>query len=184
MSRKPGVSKKRPSFPPMIKDNPKITPGRVPKDKSAAESKKKVIYDRVIVFDFVPLANGNYVYSLSKAQTEMSGFTDKELNEDILRLSNREKKRSLNIFDPPHSHLLVAKVDARKYRLSDYCLIYVHCPALFVHKVCPTFGCEQLSPGSMFRSGPSWPLIPGLSWTRHARLSVHGLDTSSMARTM
>ncbi len=140
MSRKPAADKKRASFPPKIKDNPKITPGTKP---VAKESKKRVVYDRIVVFDFTPLASGNYIYSLSKAQTMTSGITNKELNEDIFRLSSRELKRTLNIWDPPHSHLLFAKVDSRKSKtkreMSIMCLNHVPYLCTFCFfEVCPT----------------------------------------------
>ena len=101
--------KRKSAFPP--KDNPKLTPGQ---EKVQKESKKKVVYDRVIVFDFAPTPDYGFVYSLSKAQTEKSGVTDKELNHDVFRLRNREQRRQLNIWSPPHNHLLIAKVDSRE----------------------------------------------------------------------
>ncbi len=107
----PVVNRKKAGAPP-IKDNPKLTPGKLPVHK---ETKKKVVYDRVIVFDFSPTADQGYIYSLSKAQTEHSGITDKELNCDLFRLRNREQKRLLSIWSPPHQHLLLTKVDSRKY---------------------------------------------------------------------
>ena len=78
------------------------------------EEKKKVKYDRIIVFDFTPTGGTNYVYALSKPQTDKCGITQKELNEDLFRLRNREQRRFLTIWDPPHNHLVVAKVDSRK----------------------------------------------------------------------
>ncbi len=99
---------------PAIKPNPKLTPGKPPVDK---DSKKKVVYDRVIVFDFSPTPDYGFIYSLTRAQTAESGITDQELNVDIFRLRNRESKRLLNIWSPPHHHMVLTKVDSRKYEV-------------------------------------------------------------------
>ncbi len=95
-----------------MKDAPKLTPGKPPQDKT---DKCKVLYDRIIVFDFTPKGSIGYIYGLNKAQTAASGVTNKELNIDIFRFRNREQRRFLNIWDPPHNHLVLVKVDSRKY---------------------------------------------------------------------
>ena len=113
MSRNSSGGQKGRPFPP-IKSNPKLQPGKLQVDK---ESKRKVLYDRVIVFDFSPTPDYGFIYSLTKAQTAESGITEKELNVDVFRLRNREVKRLLKVWSPSHHHLVLTKVDSRKCTL-------------------------------------------------------------------